>query len=123
MAVLGGVPVRRLFFCGYNRALMAERRARGFEPLGATGAVALGLSATRARELELEAAWRHVAGPSIARRAAIISLRRGVLELAVAGAEWRRALERLLPELGARLSREYPRLGVTRFRLVDAPHP
>lgn len=102
---------------------MAERRGRGFERLGAPGAPALELSSSRTRELEIEAAWRRVAGPSLARRATVIALRRGVLELAVASPVWRRALERLLPELGARLAREHPRVGVTRFRLVDAPAP
>jgi predicted nucleic acid-binding Zn ribbon protein len=110
-----------VFFSDYNPALMVERRARGWEPLGAVGARSLGLSSSRARELEVEAAWRRVAGPSLARRATVVSLRRGVLELAVAGPVWRRALERLLPELGARLAREHPTVGVTRFRLVDAP--
>jgi len=95
------------------------RRSKGFEPLGASGASALGLSAARTRDLELQAAWRHVAGPAISRRAPAIALRRGVLELHVAEPAWRRALEHLLPELGARLSREHPALGVTRFRLVD----
>jgi len=98
--------------------MSGARRSRGFEPLGATGANALGLSATRTRDLELQAAWRRVAGPAIARRAPAIAVRRGVLELQVAEPAWRRALEHLLPELGARLAREHPALGVTRFRLV-----
>jgi len=99
--------------------MAGERRSRGFEPLGASGARALGLSATRTKDLELQAAWRHVAGPALARRASAIAVRRGVLELAVAQPAWRRAIERLLPELGARLAREHPSLGVTRFRLLD----
>jgi len=93
---------------------------RGFEPLGSAGARALGLSATRTRDLELQAAWRHVAGAAIARRAPAVALRRGVLELTIAEPAWRRAIEHLLPELGARLSRDHPSLGVTRFRLLDA---
>jgi hypothetical protein len=100
---------------------METRRARGFEPLSALGARSLGLSVSRARELEVEAAWRRVAGPSLARRARVIALRRGVLELAVDGKTWRRALEQLLPELGARLARDHKVLGITRFRLIDAP--
>ena len=103
------------------RGMFDERRARGFEPLGAAGVAALGLAAARARELELESAWRRVAGPSLARRTTIVALRRGVLEIRVQPGAWRRALERLLPDLGARLAREHPRLGVTRFRLVDSP--
>jgi Dna[CI] antecedent, DciA len=97
------------------------RRSRGFEPLGSTGAHALGLSRTRVKDLELRVAWRHVAGPALARRASVLALRRGVLELSIAEPEWRRVLENLFPELGARFARHYPGLGVTRFRLVDAP--
>ena len=96
------------------------RRSRGFEPLGSTGARALGLSASRAKDLELQAAWRQVAGPAISRRASAVALRRGVLELSIAGPAWRRVLENLLPELGARFARHHPALGVTRFRLSDA---
>src|SRR5260221_12372821 len=101
--------------------MSGARRSRGFEPLGASGARAVGPSATRTKDLELQAAWRHVAGPAIARRASAVAVRRGVLELQVASRAWRRAIEHLLPELGARLSRHHPGLGVTRFRLVDAP--
>ena len=101
--------------------MSSPRRSIGFEPLGAAGVAALGLPQARARDLALETAWRRVAGPSVAHRATVVSLRRGVLEIAVAGAAWRQALERLLPELGARLSREHPALGVRKFRLVDAP--
>jgi len=97
------------------------RRSRGFEPLGSTGARALGLSASRAKDLELQAAWRQVAGPAIVRRAKALSLRRGVLSLSIAGPAWRKVLEDLLPELGARFSRHHPELGVTRFRLTDGP--
>jgi hypothetical protein len=102
------------------RRVDTERRSRGFEPLGASGAKALGLSATRAKDLELRAAWRHVAGPAIARRASVISLRRGVLEIAVEDVRWRRVLENLLPELGARFARHHAALHVTRFHLTGA---
>ena len=97
------------------------RRSSGFEPLGATGVRALGLSAARTKDLELHAAWHRVAGPVLAARARATAVRRGVLELSVTDPRWRRAIEHLLPELGARLAREHPGLGVTRFRLVDAP--
>jgi len=97
-----------------------SRRLRGFEPLGAVDARALGLSAARAKDLELQAAWRHVAGAAIARRAEAVALRRGVLELSIAGPAWRRALENMLPELGARFARHHPALGVTRFHLTEA---
>jgi hypothetical protein len=100
-----------------------DRRARGFERLGSGGAHALGVSAARAKDLELQVAWRQVAGPAIVRHAPAISLRRGVLELAITDPTWRPAIERLLPELGARLAREHPAVGVTRFRLIDAPSP
>ena len=95
------------------------RRSRGFEPLGAAGARALGLSVARARDLELQAAWRQVAGPAMARRAQATALRRGVLTLLVEGPSWRRVVENLLPELGARFARHHPGLGVTRFQLKD----
>ena len=90
--------------------------------MGAAGAHALGLSRSRAKDLELQVAWRHVAGPALARRASVLTLRRGVLELSIAEPEWRRVLENLFPELGARFARHHPSLGVTRFRLVDARH-
>jgi predicted nucleic acid-binding Zn ribbon protein len=96
-----------------------ERRLRGFEPLGSAGAGALGLAASRVKDLELRAAWRRVAGPAIARHATVTSLRRGVLELAVRDPGWRRALENLLPELGARFARHHASLGVTRFHLTQ----
>ena len=99
--------------------MYGTRRSRGFEALGASGARALGLSISRTKDLELQAAWRQVAGPVLAERASPLAVRRGVLELAIADTAWRKAIEHLLPELGARLSREHPALGVTRFRLVD----
>ena len=86
--------------------------------MGASGARALGLPATRAKDLELRAAWLNVAGPAVARRASVVSLKRGVLELRLDDESWRRPLEDLLPELGARFSRHHANLGVTRFHLV-----
>lgn len=62
-----------------------------------------------------------MAGPAIVRHAPAIALRRGVLELAISDPAWRPAIERLLPELGARLAREHPTVGVARFRLINAP--
>ncbi len=93
-----------------------ERRARGFEPLGSSGASALGLSGSRTKDLELQAAWRRVAGPKLAERVTAVSVRRGVLALEVREPAWRHALLHLLPELGARLAREYPSLGIARFK-------
>ncbi len=98
------------------------RRSRGFEPLGSTGVRSLGLSGARAKDLELQAAWRHVAGPAIARRAKAVAVKRGVLVLAIAEPAWRKVLEDLLPELGARFARHHPALGVTRFQLTDSPN-
>ncbi|HZN54701.1 MAG TPA: DciA family protein [Candidatus Polarisedimenticolaceae bacterium] len=98
-----------------------ERRARGFERLGIAGARSFGLSASRRRSLEIESAWRRVAGPSIARRVRVTALDRGVLEVRVESADWRRAIERLAPELSARLAREFPSLGIADLRIIDAP--
>ncbi len=100
--------------------MSAERSTHGFAPLGSLGVRALGLPPARARDLELQSAWRSVAGPAIARRARVMALRRGVLTLAIAEPAWRRAIENLLPELGARFARRHPSLGVTRFELTDA---
>jgi predicted nucleic acid-binding Zn ribbon protein len=99
-----------------------DRRAAGFEKLGAIGPRSLGLSSSRARVLEIETAWLKAAGPSLARRTRPLGTRRGVLAVEVADPAWRRALERLLPEIEARLSRESPRLGLKGVRLVDGPH-
>jgi hypothetical protein len=95
------------------------RRSTGFALLGAGVVGGLGLSTSRRNELILQAAWRQVAGPVISRRAPAIRVHRGVLELLVAEPAWRRAIEHLLPELGAKLAREHAALGVTRFRLID----
>jgi hypothetical protein len=97
------------------------RRSRGFEPLGSPGVRSLGLSAARAKDLELQAAWRHVAGPAIARRARAVAVRRGVLVLSVAEPAWRKVVVELLPELGARFARHHPGLGIARFELTDGP--
>ena len=69
VAPLPGGPRRRPgpapFFPTTIRRMNGDRRSRGFEPLGATGARALGLSAVRVKDLELQSAWRHVAGPAL----------------------------------------------------------
>ena len=95
-----------------------ERLATGFRKLGATGVRGLGLGAPRARALTLEAAWRSAAGPSIARRALVRRLSRGVLEIDVAEPQWRIALARLLPEIEARLARDHKALAIERIRIV-----
>ncbi|HEX4823215.1 MAG TPA: DciA family protein [Candidatus Polarisedimenticolaceae bacterium] len=98
--------------------MIADRRARGFERVGTAGAAALGLAPVRARQLAVEAAWRRVAGRSLAERATVVDLSRGILSLRVADPTWRRAIDRLLPELSARFAREHGALGVVRFRIV-----
>ena len=57
------------------------RRSRGFEALGSAGIDALKLPASRLRNLEIQAAWRKVAGAGLAKHATAVNLRRGVLEL------------------------------------------
>jgi hypothetical protein len=98
-----------------------DRRAGGFERLGASGARSLGLPDARARSLELESAWLHAAGAALARRARIKRLRRGILEIEVVDPAWRVAVLRLLPEIGARIVRERPDSPIRAVRLVDAP--
>lgn len=94
----------------------------GFRRLGATGTRGLGLNASRARTLAVEAAWRAAAGASIARRARVVRIARGILEIRVDEPAWRRAVAALLPEIEAKLAREAPSLGVAAVRLVDAPN-
>lgn len=99
--------------------MSVERQAAGFRRLGETGARGLGLAAPRARALALEAAWRSAAGPSVARRAIVRRLARGVLEIDVAEPSWKAALAQLLPEIEARLARDHRALGIERVRLTD----
>jgi len=96
-----------------------ERQASGFKRLGATGVRGLGLSGGRARALAIEAAWRAAAGPSIARRAVVRRLARGVLEIDVAEPAWRRALVQIFPEIEARLKRDHPALAIEHVRMMD----
>jgi Dna[CI] antecedent DciA-like protein len=98
-----------------------ERRASGFLRLGSLSARSLGLPDSRARALDLESAWVHAAGATLARRARIRAFRRGILEIEVVDPAWRTAVSRLLPEIGARLARERPDSRIRDVRLVDAP--
>ena len=99
---------------------MSDRReATGFKRLGETGVRGLGFAGPRARALTIEAAWRAAAGASIARRALVRRLARGVLEIDVAEPAWRQALVRVLPEIEARLAKEHPGVGIERVRLMD----
>jgi hypothetical protein len=99
--------------------MVEKRQAAGFKRLGETGVRGLPLPIPRARALALEAAWRAAAGPSIARRAIVRRLARGVLEVDVAEAPWRSALVRLLPEIEARLRERYPALAIERVQLME----
>jgi hypothetical protein len=99
--------------------MRGERQAAGFKRLGATGVKGLGLPGGRAKALAMEAAWRVAAGPSIARRAVVKRLAKGVLEIDVAEPAWRAALARLLPEIEERMKRDHPALAIERVRMTD----
>ena len=98
--------------------MRGEREASGFRRLGTTGVRGLPLAAHRARALALETAWRAAAGPSIARRALVRRLARGVLEIDVPEPQWRLVLAPLLPEIEARLAKDSS-LGIERVRLME----
>lgn len=100
--------------------VIEHRRAEGFTRLGVTGARGLGLPASRSRALEIESAWRRIAGASIAGHTRVLGLRRGALEIEVPDLRWRVAVERLASELLARFAREAAPLGVGAIRIVDA---
>ncbi len=92
------------------------RRRRGFEPVGRLPASQLGLPPRLARELLLAAAWRHVAGETIARRA-VVRMSRGVLEIRVPDEHWATMISELIPRIAGRMAAAYPELGVRKFRL------
>ncbi len=75
------------------------------------------VSERRQRQLLLEIAWRNAAGEAVARRAAAVSVDRGVLLLEIADPRWAAAVRALLPVAAARLARLHPDLGVRRFRI------
>lgn len=101
---------------------MASRRRGegGFRRIGEGGIRDLDLHARLAKPLELQWAWRRTAGEAIARRAPVIGVRRGVLEIEAADARWVEALRTLIPGLAARLAADFPELGVKRFRLIES---
>jgi hypothetical protein len=80
----------------------------------------LGLPARQGQRLLLEHAFLRAAGEAIARRARVVAVRRGVLEIAVEDPSWARELRPILPRIVGRLARSSPELGVMRFRLVVA---
>ncbi len=95
----------------------------GFQPIGRVAVDALGLPSSRARLLLLEHAWGRVAGDAIARRTRAVPVRRGVLSVSVDDAAWAREIVPLLPRIAGRLAREFPGLGVKRFRVSSAAGP
>jgi len=96
---------------------MAAQRRRGFERLGATGARALGLPASRARALTLADAWRRAAGAALAERARALRVERGVLEIEVPEGRWAEALEDDLVTLAARAAALAPGLAIRKLRV------
>lgn len=85
----------------------SQRRRRGFEPAGQVGGKALGLGATRGRELELKAAWGLAVGPELSDKLSVVSLERdGTLVVRYDGhdAAWLHTLDCMLPKLGARMA-------------------
>ncbi len=93
---------------------------RGFTPIGSADLRTVGLPAREARRLRLERAWAGVAGEAIARRARAADVRRGVLELDIADPAWARQLAPLLPGIVARLTLEFPDLGIRKLKTVVA---
>jgi hypothetical protein len=92
-----------------------RRRRRGFERAGHLPLNQSGLPATRARTLRMVHAWQQVAGEVIARNVPAVSLRRGALELAPQDAIWHRTLIPMVEDLGLRLARQFPELGLRRI--------
>ena len=97
--------------------MSTRRRRRGFEPVGRVSATELGLSRRRADELTLRVAWRRVAGEALARRAAALSIERGVLVIGIEDERWVETAKALIPRLVGRLAGSHPELGVRRCRL------
>ena len=98
---------------------MAQRRRRGFEPVGCLPPSQLGLPPRLARELLLASAWLHVAGETIAGRAAV-RVRRGVLEIRVLDEHWAAMISELIPRIAGRMAATYPQLGVRKFCMQRA---
>lgn len=106
----------RTFLCS---TIVSMPRRRLFKRLGEIGAEQLELPAGRMRQLQLAASWRRVAGELVARRAPVLAIRRGVLEVRVEEDEgWVKTLEGMIPTLIDRLAAEYPGLGIKKVRLV-----
>lgn len=101
---------------GYDGDMAQGRRRRGFERVGCVPASQLGLPSRLAQELLLAAAWRHVAGETIARRTAA-RVSRGVLEIRVPDEHWATLISELIPRIAGRLAAAYPELQVRKFRM------
>lgn len=91
-------------------------RRRKFQTLAELPVKALGLSATRTRELRLHRAWTQVAGAKLAGQAHPAIRRGGCLELTLADSDpvWARTLL----EIGASIALELGRLSGEKVRLV-----
>ena len=61
--------------------------------------------------------WQ-VAGEIVARNVPVVSIRRGSLELAPRDAVWCRTLIPIVEDLGLRLARQFPELGVRKIMVV-----
>lgn len=97
---------------------MTRRFRSGFQGISTRS---LGfLPARRRRELTLQHAWLRVAGDELARRARIVGLRRGLLEIEAADAEWVRTVRDVAPRLAGRFAAHYPELGVRKLRVREA---
>lgn len=97
--------------------MASRRRRRGFEPVGRLSAEELGLPRRRARELTLRAAWQRIAGEALAKRAAALTIERGVLVIGIEDERWVETTKALIPRLVGRLAGLHPELGVRRCRL------
>jgi len=102
---------------GYDADMAQGRRRRGFEHVGRLPAGQLGLPPRLAKELLLATAWRQVAGETIARRAAAVRVKRGVLEIRVPDEHWAAMISELIPRIAGRMAAAYPELGVRKFRM------
>lgn len=97
---------------------MGGRRGEGrFERAGSADLREVGLPAREARRLRIEHAWARAAGEAVGRRARASDVKRGILEIDVDDRTWLVELRPLLPRVVARIAREFPELGVRKFRL------
>ena len=103
--------------------MSGRRRKAGFERLGQTSVRGEQLPRRLEIELQLVDRWRRVAGEAVARRARVLGIKRGTLEVFLEpgqGAEgsWEAVLDEYVPQLAARLAEQHPDLGIRRVRLL-----